>query len=88
MECCNCSRSWFCTKDIIPASISGSSNQRLILKIGQKVRLGDITGMVTTTHLLHVIITNDKNENIVIPTRANEQNNSNSELICCSKNCI
>lgn len=59
----------FALKDIIPSSIIGSSNQRSILKIGQKVRIGEVTGTVTATHLLHIIITNDKNESIVIPTK-------------------
>lgn len=59
----------FALKDIIPASIIGASNQRYILKVGQKVRIGDVTGTVTATQLLHVIITNDRNESIVIPTK-------------------
>lgn len=60
----------FALKDLIPASIMGASNQRSILKIGQKVKIGDITGTVTASHLLHVIVTNDRNESIVIPTKS------------------
>jgi len=59
----------FALKDLIPASIVGASHQRSILKIGQKVRIGEITGTVTAAQLLHVIITNEKNESIVIPTK-------------------
>ena len=59
----------FALKDIIPASIIGASNQRSILKVGQKVRIGEITGVVTASQLFHVIVTNDKNESIVIPTK-------------------
>jgi len=59
----------FALKDLIPASIMGASNQRSILKIGQKVKIGEITGTVTASHLLHVIVTNDRNESIVIPTK-------------------
>lgn len=59
----------FALKDIIPASIIGASNQRYILKTGQKVRIGELSGTVTSTHLLHIILTNDKNESIVIPTK-------------------
>lgn len=59
----------FALKDIIPASIIGASNQRSILKIGQKVRIGEITGTVTASQLLYVIVTNDKNEGMVIPTK-------------------
>ncbi|CAD6521460.1 conserved membrane hypothetical protein [metagenome] len=60
----------FALKDLIPASIMGASNQRSILKVGQKVKIGDITGTVTASHLLHVIVTNDRNESIVIPTKS------------------
>lgn len=59
----------FALKDIIPASIIGASNQRYILKTGQKVRIGDLSGTVTSTHLLHIVLTNEKNESIVIPTK-------------------
>jgi uncharacterized membrane-anchored protein YhcB (DUF1043 family) len=59
----------FALKDIIPASIIGASNQRSILKIGQKVRIGEITGTITASQLLYVIVTNDKNESMVIPTK-------------------
>ena len=59
----------FALKDIIPASIMGASNQRSILKVGQKVKIGDVTGTITASHLLHVIITNEKNESVVIPTK-------------------
>lgn len=59
----------FALKDVIPASIMGAANQKHILKVGQKVRIGDVAGTVTASHLLHVIITNEKNESIVIPTK-------------------
>jgi small-conductance mechanosensitive channel len=59
----------FALKDILPAAIIGAANQRTILKVGQKVRIGDITGVVTATQMLYVIVTNEKNENIVIPTK-------------------
>jgi small-conductance mechanosensitive channel len=59
----------FALKDVIPAAIAGSTNQRSILKVGQKVRIGEISGTVTASHMLHVIVTNDKNESFVIPTK-------------------
>ena len=59
----------FALKDLIPASIMGASTQRTILKVGQKVKIGEVVGTVTATHLLHLIVTNDKNESIVIPTK-------------------
>jgi len=59
----------FALKDLIPASIIGASNQRSVLKVGQKVKIGEIIGTVTASHLLHVIVTNDRNESIVIPTK-------------------
>jgi len=59
----------FALKDLIPASIMGASTQRSILKVGQKVKIGEVTGTVTASHLLHVIVTNDRNESTVIPTK-------------------
>ncbi|QLH09527.1 mechanosensitive ion channel family protein [Candidatus Nitrosotenuis sp. DW1] len=59
----------FALKDIIPASIIGASNQRSLLKVGQKVRIGEITGTVTASQLLYLIVTNEKNESTVIPTK-------------------
>jgi len=59
----------FALKDLIPASIMGASTQRSILKVGQKVKIGEVTGTVTASHLLHVIVTNDRNESMVIPTK-------------------
>lgn len=59
----------FALKDIIPASIIGASNQRSVLKVGQRVKIGDVTGTVTASQMLYVIITNEKNESVVIPTK-------------------
>ena len=59
----------FALKDIIPASIIGATNQRSLLKVGQKVRIGEITGTITASQLLYLIVTNDKNESTVIPTK-------------------
>lgn len=59
----------FALKDILPAAIIGATNQRSLLKVGQKVRVGDITGTVTATQMLYIIITNEKNESTVIPTK-------------------
>lgn len=59
----------FALKDVIPAAIIGASNQRSLLKVGQKVRIGEITGTVTASQLLYLIVTNEKNESTVIPTK-------------------
>ncbi|AJZ75143.1 mechanosensitive ion channel family protein [Candidatus Nitrosotenuis cloacae] len=59
----------FALKDILPAAIIGATNQRTLLKVGQKVRIGDVTGTVTATQMLYVIVTNEKNESTVIPTK-------------------
>lgn len=59
----------FALKDILPAAIIGATNQRTLLKVGQRVRIGDITGTVTATQMLYVIVTNEKNESTVIPTK-------------------
>ena len=59
----------FALKDVIPAAIIGATNQRSVLKVGQKVRIGDVTGTITATHMLYVIVTNEKNESTVIPSK-------------------
>ncbi len=62
----------FAMKDLLPALISGASHQRLVLKEGQKVRIGldpPITGKVESVELLHVALRNDNNETVIIPTK-------------------
>jgi small-conductance mechanosensitive channel len=59
----------FALKDIIPASIVGASNQRSLLKVGQNVRIGEISGTITASQLLYLIVTNNRNESTVIPTK-------------------
>ena len=59
----------FTLKDLLPSAIMGASTQRSILKVGHKVKIGEVTGIVTLTHVLHIIVTNDRNESIVIPTK-------------------
>ncbi|MGI0010862.1 MAG: mechanosensitive ion channel family protein [Nitrosopumilaceae archaeon] len=59
----------FTLKDILPAAITGASNQRSIFKVGQQIKVGDITGTITAVEMLHVIVTNEKNESVVIPTK-------------------
>ena len=59
----------FSLKDILPAVINSASKQHSVLKVGQKVRIGDNSGTVTAIELLHVILTNESNESVVIPTK-------------------
>jgi len=59
----------FALKDIIPSLIGFAANQRLGLKKGQKVKIGDITGTITTIEALHIVVTDEKNETIIIPTK-------------------
>lgn len=59
----------FALKDIIPSLIGFASNQRLGLKEGQKVKIGDITGTITAIEALHIVMTDEKNETIIIPTK-------------------
>lgn len=59
----------FALKDVIPAAIIGATNQRSVLKVGQKVKIGDVTGTITATHMLYVIVTNERNESTVIPSK-------------------
>jgi len=59
----------FALKDILPAAIIGATNQRTLLKVGQRVKIGDVSGTVTATQMLYIIVTNEKNESTVIPTK-------------------
>ncbi len=59
----------FTLKDVLPAAIAGASTQRTVFKIGQKVRIGEVSGTITAVELLHIIVANEKNESIVIPTK-------------------
>ncbi|MDE1765688.1 MAG: mechanosensitive ion channel [Thaumarchaeota archaeon] len=59
----------FTLKDVLPAAIAGASTQRTVFKIGQRIKVGDISGTITAVELLHVIVANEKNESIVIPTK-------------------
>ncbi|MDE1829404.1 MAG: mechanosensitive ion channel [Thaumarchaeota archaeon] len=59
----------FTLKDVLPAAIAGASTQRTVFKIGQKIKVGDISGTITAVELLHIIVANEKNESIVIPTK-------------------
>jgi len=59
----------FTLKDVLPAAIAGAANHRSIFKVGQKIKIGDVTGTITSVGTLHIIITNEKNEGIVIPTK-------------------
>ena len=59
----------FALKDILPAAINTAAKQRSVLKVGQKVRIGEVTGTITAIELLHIIIATQNNESIVIPTK-------------------
>jgi len=59
----------FALKEVFPAIINSQSKKRSILKIGQKVLIGDELGTVTAVELLHIILVNEKNESVVIPTK-------------------
>ncbi len=59
----------FTLKDVLPAAIAGASTQRTVFKVGQRIKVGDIAGTITAVELLHIIVANEKNESIVIPTK-------------------
>lgn len=58
----------FTLKDMLP-TIAGASQHRSIYKIGQVIKVGDITGTITSSEMFHIIVANEKNESIVIPTK-------------------
>jgi len=69
----------FALKEILPAAINTAAKQRSVLKIGQKVRIGEISGTITAVELLHIIIATQNNESIIVPTK--ELNNSHITII-------
>ena len=40
-----------------------------ILRLGQKVQIGEDKGTITAVDLLHIILANENNESLVIPTK-------------------
>lgn len=59
----------FTLKDILPTVIAGTSGHRAIYKVGQVIKIGDMTGTITSSETFHIIVTNEKNESTVIPTK-------------------
>jgi quinol-cytochrome oxidoreductase complex cytochrome b subunit len=59
----------FTLKEILPAAIAGAAQNHSIYKVGQVIRIGDTTGTITVSEIFHIIITNEKNESVVIPTK-------------------
>lgn len=59
----------FTLKDILPTAIAGTSGHRSIYKVGQTIRIGDISGTITASEIFHIIVTNEKNESVVIPIK-------------------
>ncbi len=59
----------FTLKDILPGVIVGASRQRSLFKVGQTVKIGDVSGVITASEVLHIIVTNEKNESVIIPTK-------------------
>ena len=59
----------FALKEILPGAINTASKQRSVLKVGQKVRIGEVSGTITAVELLHIIIANENNESVIVPTK-------------------
>lgn len=59
----------FTLKDVLPSAIAGASAQKSVFKVGQRIRVGEVSGTITAVELLHIIVANEKNESTVIPTK-------------------
>lgn len=59
----------FALKDMLPGIINSQSKKSDVLTIGQKVQIGEYKGTITAVELLHVILANEDNESVVIPTK-------------------
>lgn len=59
----------FTLRDILPTAIAGASQNRSIYKVGQVIKIGDVIGTITSSEMFHVIVANERNESVVIPTK-------------------
>jgi len=59
----------FALKDILPGAIISCSRKRSVLKEGQKIRLGDVTGKIVSLESLHLVVEQDNGEKIIIPSK-------------------
>ncbi len=59
----------FTFRDMFPAIINSASKQRSVIKVGQKIQVGENKGIITSVDLLHIILVNENNESVVIPTK-------------------
>lgn len=59
----------FTFRDMFPAIINSASKQRSVIKVGQKIQVGENKGTITSVDLLHIILVNENNESVVIPTK-------------------
>ena len=59
----------FTFKEIFPAAITSAISQRSFLKVGEKIKIGEISGTITAVETLHIIVANENNESIIIPTK-------------------
>ena len=64
----------FALKDILPAVIVSSSRKRSILKVGQKIKLGDVTGKIVSIEALHLVVEQDNGEKVIIPSKELQNN--------------
>jgi len=59
----------FALKDILPGAIISCSRKRSVLKEGQKIKLGDVTGKIVSLESLHLVVEKDNGEKIIIPSK-------------------
>ena len=59
----------FALKDILPGAIISCSRKRSVLKKGQKIKLGDVTGKIVSLESLHLVLEKDNGDKVVIPSK-------------------
>jgi len=59
----------FALKDILPGAIISCSRKRSVLKKGQKIKLGDVTGKIVSLELLHLVVEQDNGDKVIIPSK-------------------
>lgn len=59
----------FALKDVIPSMIISATKQRSFLKVGEKIKVGEYAGTVTSVDLFHVALATDDDQTVIIPIK-------------------
>ena len=61
-------------KDILPSVVSSATKQRSFLKVGQKIKVGEHAGTITSVDLFHIALSTDDGRTLIIPIKELDSN--------------